>query len=76
MIKTKIHKVGDDVVMTLTPDMLDFLGAQVGDSVYVVHGDDGCLKLPPIDPDVAAALEAGKVVMDENWEALRAMAKG
>lgn len=75
MFKAKIRKVGDDVVMTLTPDMLDILGARLGDSVYAVRGDDGCLMLLPVDPDVAAALEAGEVVMDENWEALSKLAK-
>ena len=44
MLEAKIHRVGDDTVMTLTPEMLPHLGAKVGDTVYVVLGDASGLR--------------------------------
>lgn len=67
MFKTKISKVGDETVLTLTPEMLALLGAELGDRIYVLRGDDGRLQLISKSSDVADGLEAGEVVMDENW---------
>jgi len=41
MIETKIRKVGNSAVMTLTAEMLAILDAKEGDALYVVRGDDG-----------------------------------
>lgn len=74
MIETKIRKVGNSAVMTLTSEMLALLDAKEGDTLYVVRGDDGSLRLMAQDPAVAAALEAGEIVMDENRDMLQALA--
>lgn len=74
MFETKIRKVGNSAVMTLTSEMLALLDAKAGDSVYVVRGDDGSLRIMPHDPNVVAALEAAEVVMDENRDLLAALA--
>ncbi|MEX1663635.1 transcriptional regulator/antitoxin MazE [Thioclava sp. 15-R06ZXC-3] len=74
MIETKIRKVGNSAVMTLTTEMLTMLDAKEGDTLFVVRGDDGTLKIMANDPSVAAALEAAEIVMDENRDLLAALA--
>ena len=75
MIETKIRKVGNSAVMTLTSEMLAMLDAKEGDSLFVVRGDDGSLRIMAQDPTIAAALEAAEKVMDDNRDALQALAR-
>ena len=70
----KIRKVGNSSVMTLTAEMLALLDAKAGDTLYLVRGDDGSLKITPDDPEIVAALEAAEIVMDENRDLLQALA--
>ena len=74
MIQTKIRKVGNSAVMTLTTEMLAMLDAKEGDTLYVVRSDDGGLRLMTEDPQVAEALAMAERVMDENRDALQALA--
>lgn len=74
MLKTKIRKVGNSSVMTLTTEMLTILDAKEGDTLFVVRGEDGSLKITPHDPSVAEALAAAEVVMDDNRDLLQALA--
>ena len=74
MIETKIRKVGNSAVMTLTSEMLAMLDAKTGDTLYVVRGDDGSLKILTQDPALATVLAAAESVMDENRDLLQALA--
>lgn len=74
MIETRIRKVGNSAVMTLTTEMLTILDAKEGDKLFVARGDDGSLKVMAHDPSLAAALEAAEVVMDDNRDLLAALA--
>ncbi len=74
MIETRIRKVGNSAVMTLTAEMLALLDAKEGDNLFVVRGDDGSLKIMTQNPDLAAALSAAEEVMDENRDLLQALA--
>ncbi|SLN69560.1 hypothetical protein ROA7450_03756 [Roseovarius albus] len=74
MIETKIRKVGNSAVMTLTTEMLTMLDVKEGDTLFVVRGDDGSIKITPQDPTVAEALAAAEIVMDENRDLLEALA--
>ncbi len=74
MTSTKIRKVGNSAVMTLTAEMLAILDAKEGDTLHVVRGDDGSLRVMANDPALAAALAAGEAVMDENRDLLQALA--
>ena len=74
MIETKIRKVGNSAVMTLTTEMLTLLDAKEGDTVFVVRGDDGSLRVMAHDPGVRDALEAAEAVMDEIRDLLAALA--
>ena len=74
MIETKVRKVGNSAVMTLTSEMLAILDVKEGDSLCVVRSDDGGLRILAHDPEVIAALEAAEIVMDENRDLLAALA--
>ncbi len=74
MIQSKIRKVGNSAVMTLTTEMLTILDAKEGDTLHVVRGDDGSLRIMAHDPSVAAALAAAEEVMDENRDLLQTLA--
>lgn len=74
MFETRIRKVGNSAVMTLTTEMLAVLDAKEGDTVFVVRADDGSLRIMTHDPAVAEALAAAEHVMDENRDLLQALA--
>ncbi|HRO10794.1 transcriptional regulator/antitoxin MazE [Amaricoccus sp.] len=74
MMESKVRKVGNSAVMTLTSEMLAILDVKEGDALFVVRGDDGTLKVMAHDPEVAAALAAAEIVMDENRDMLAALA--
>ena len=74
MIETRIRKVGNSAVMTLTAEMLALLDAKEGDNLFVVSGDDGSLKIMAHNPDLAMALGAAEEVMDDNRDLLQALA--
>ncbi len=74
MIETKIRKVGNSAVMTLTTEMLALLDAKEGDTLYVTRSDDGSIKVLAHDPSVAEALAAAEIVMDDNRDLLAALA--
>lgn len=74
MFETKVRRVGNSAVMTLTTEMLAVLDAKEGDPLFVVRSDDGTLRVMAHDPEVAAALEAAEVVMDDNRDLLAALA--
>lgn len=74
MIETKIRKVGNSAVMTLTTEMLALLDAKEGDSLFVVRGDDGGLRIVRQDEQLKDVLEAAEQIMDENREALQKLA--
>ena len=74
MFQTKVRKVGNSSVVTMSSEMLSALDVKDGDTVYVTRSDDSGLKISAHDPDVVAALEAAERVMDENRDLLQALA--
>ena len=74
MFQTKVRKVGNSSVVTMSSEMLAALDVKDGDTVYVTRSDDKGLKISAHDPDVVAALEAAEPVMDENRDLLQALA--
>jgi antitoxin ChpS len=74
MFQTKIRKVGNSSVVTISAEMLAALDAKDGDTVYVTRSDDNGLKILAHDPTLLAALAAAEDVMDENRTLLQALA--
>ena len=74
MFETKIRKVGNSAVVTLSSEVLAAMDVKEGDSVFLSRGDDGGMRILPHDPDLAAALAAAQDVMDDNRDLLQALA--
>jgi antitoxin ChpS len=74
MFQTKVRKVGNSSVVTMSSEILAALDVKDGDTVYVTRSDDNGLKISAHDPQVVAALEAAERVMDENRDLLQALA--
>ena len=74
MFQTKVRKVGNSSVVTMSSEMLAALDVKDGDTVYVTRSDDSGLKISAHDPQVVEALEAAERVMDENRDLLQALA--
>ena len=74
MFQTKVRKVGNSSVVTMSSEMLAALDVKDGDTVYVTRSDDNGLKISAHDPQIVAALEAAEMVMDENRDLLQALA--
>ena len=74
MFRTKIRKVGNSSVLTISAEMLAALDVKEGDTVYVTRSDDNGLKIYAHDPALISALAAAEDVMDENRTLLQALA--
>ena len=74
MFQTKIRKVGNSSVVTISAEMLAALDVKEGDTVYVTRSDDNGLKIQAHDPKLLAALATAEEVMDENRTLLQALA--
>ena len=74
MFQTKIRKVGNSSVVTMSAEMLVALDVKDVDTVYVTRSDDNGLKIQAYDPAVLEALAAAEEVMDENRTLLQALA--
>ena len=72
--KAKITAIGNSVGITLPKEVLAKLRVAKGDYLNLVETPDGIL-LTPYDSDFAKAMGAAEVVMRENRDALRELAK-
>ncbi|PJI85057.1 putative addiction module antidote [Yoonia maricola] len=61
MFETKIRKVGNSAVLTLSKEALAVLDAAEGDTIYLVRTDDGSLALRRHEDDFADAMEAAEI---------------
>ena len=71
MVKTKIRKEGNSAAITISGEMLAVLGANGGNTVYVMRSDDNGLKINAHDPAVLDGLAEAEVIMDENGTLLQ-----
>ena len=74
MFQTKIRKVGNSSVVTMSAEMLAALDVKEGDTVYVTRSDDNGLKVQAHDPALLEAMAVAEDVMDENCTLLQALA--
>ncbi|HEY8699294.1 MAG TPA: hypothetical protein VIM02_16940 [Rhizomicrobium sp.] len=70
----KIIQIGNSLGATFPKEMLADLKLEKGDTVTATPAPDG-YRLTPYDPDVARQVEAGREVMREYRDTLRALAK-
>ncbi|MEP5759418.1 MAG: transcriptional regulator/antitoxin MazE [Litoreibacter sp.] len=74
MFETKIRKVGNSAVVTLSSEVLAAMDVREGDSVYLARSDDGGMRLMAYDPELANVLKVAEEVMDDNRDLLQALA--
>jgi antitoxin ChpS len=74
MFETKIRKVGNSAVVTLSSEILSAMDVKEGDTVFLSRTDDGGVRLLAHNPELAEALNAAEIVMDENRDLLQALA--
>ena len=70
----KIILIGNSLGVTLPKEMLADLHVEKGDTLTVTSSPTG-YNLSPYDPEVARQIEAGREVMREFRDTLRALAK-
>ncbi len=73
MFETKIRKVGNSAVVTLSQEVLSAMDVKEGDTVFLYRTDDGGVRLLAHNPELAVALSAAEIVMDENRDLLQAL---
>jgi putative addiction module antidote len=72
--KLKLIQIGNSVGVTLPKEMLAAMNIDKGDTVTVTSAPDG-FRLSHFDPEVDKQIEAGREVMREYRDTLRALAK-
>lgn len=70
MFETKIRKVGNSAVVTLSKEALAVLDAEEGDTVYLVRSDDGSLVIRRREADFVDAMAAADVGMKRYSKAM------
>lgn len=70
----KLIKVGNSVGATFPKEMLSALQVQSGDSLTVTQSPDG-YRITPYSPEIEKQIAAGREVMSEFRDTLRALAK-
>lgn len=71
----KIRKIGNSSGVILPKNLLDEMGVEDGDNLFVVREPDGSLRLTPYDPDFAEAVEDARAFMDSHRNAFQELAK-
>ena len=69
-----ITKVGDDFVLILPPDMLNYLGVSEGDTVHFTETENG-FRLAAYDASFDQAMKHADFVMAKYDNALRRLAE-
>ncbi|MEM7766829.1 MAG: AbrB/MazE/SpoVT family DNA-binding domain-containing protein [Pseudomonadota bacterium] len=75
MSSLKLREIGNSVGVIFPKDVLEKLGATVGDEISYVLKSQGVLELCVNDKDVDDLMAMAEEIMDENRTVLRALAK-
>jgi len=70
----KVTTVGSSVGIVLPKEILQQLGVEKGDTLYLTKAPDG-VRISPYDEQFAKKLEVFEQVMRENRDVLRKLAK-
>jgi putative addiction module antidote len=70
----KLTAVGTSTGVVIPKEMLSRMKVALGDTLHVVETPDGYL-LTPVDPEVAAQIEAGSEFMREYRNILKILAE-
>ena len=73
MFPTKVRKVGNSSIDTISGEMLAALDIKERDTVHVTRSDDNGLKIQAYDPELFGVLAVSEEIMDENRTMLQAL---
>ena len=73
--KVKLRKQGGSVAVTLPAEVVRRLAVREGAALYLVEDPPGEFRLTPYDPEVDAALEAHRHVIEEYRDVFRKLAE-
>lgn len=73
-IKLKVVQIGNSLGVTLPKEALAALKVGKGDTLFVSETPDG-IRLTPYDPEVEKQVDAGRELMNDYRDTLRALAK-
>jgi putative addiction module antidote len=72
-MKAKIISVGNSAGIILPKELLDSLKVEKGDTLYIRETPSG-YEVSQYDPDFDEYMEAARIIMRENRDALRRLA--
>ena len=74
ILKMKIIQIGNSLGVTLPKEALAALKVEKGDVLMLTEAPDG-FRLTPYDPEIAKQIDAGRAVMRDYRDTLRALAR-
>ena len=75
MISFKVTTVGSSAGFILPKEVMARLRVKKGDTLFLTESPDGGYRLTPYDPDFARQMSLAEVIMHDDREVLRALAK-
>jgi putative addiction module antidote len=73
-LKMKIIQIGNSLGVTLPKEALAALKVEKGDVLMLTESPDG-FRLTPFDPEIAKQIDAGRAVMRDYRDTLRALTR-
>jgi len=75
MFAFKLTTVGSSLGFIVPKAAQEYLKIKKGDTIYLTEAPDGALSLTPYSPDFERQMKLAERIMDENRDALRALAE-
>jgi len=75
MFAFKLTTVGSSLGFIVPKAAQERLKIKKGDTIYLTEAPNGTFQLTPYSPDFERQMKLAEQIMDENREALRALAK-
>ena len=75
MTQLKVRQIGNSLGVVLPKEILSRLKLKDGDSLFVIEGPDGSMRITPYDPAFEAQMDAAREGMAKYRNTLRELAK-
>ncbi len=75
LLAFKVTTVGNSEGVILPREARDRLGVKKGDTIFLTEAPDGSYRLTPYSPDFERQMSLAKMIMHEDRDILRALAK-
>jgi putative addiction module antidote len=75
MLSVKVTTVGSSSGIILNREVMNHLGVQKGDVLYLTEAPDGGYRITPYNPEFERQMKLAEKIMHDDREILRALAK-